>query len=86
MEDAVQTAAENVELALKQAPDDADVLLAASELAQLRQTPEAARQYLETGCKQHPRDMRMHRELALLELRQKRRERAIEVLRPVRRS
>ena len=79
-EDATKTAAGNVELALKLAPEDADALLAANELAQLQKAPDKARQYLETGRKLHPRNLRMHRELAVLELRQDRRDRAIVVL------
>src|SRR5262249_45295015 len=54
--------------ALKLAPENADALLMAAQLArESGQLPEAVA-HLEKGCKLHPGDSRMYRQLAWLEL------------------
>src|SRR5262249_16165350 len=57
----------DVEEALRLAPDDADVLLAAAELGQLDQDTAGARAGLEKGRKRYPQDARFYGELARLE-------------------
>lgn len=86
IEEARNTAAVNVATALRLAPDEADVLLAAAELAQVQKDLDAARKHLQQGRHLYPHDARMHRELALLELRQGRRSEAIVCLREGARS
>jgi tetratricopeptide (TPR) repeat protein len=81
LEGAHKTAADNVAAALRLAPDDAGVLLAAAELAQAEHQPERAREHLEHGKRACPHDPRMYRELALLELRQDHRAEALTCLR-----
>jgi tetratricopeptide (TPR) repeat protein len=65
-------AAGDINEALKLAPDDAEVVLAAVEMEQARKNPnvDRARGLLQKGRKAHPQDFRMYRELALLEIRQ----------------
>ena len=65
----------------KLAPDEADVLLASSDLAQAAGKADEARGYLETGLTQHPDDPRFHLGLADLELRRGRRPKAVSHLR-----
>jgi len=79
--DAQKTAADDVAAALRLAPDDADALVAAAELAQAEHQPERARRYLENGKRACPHDPRMYRELAVLELRQEHRTEALACLR-----
>ncbi|MBY0523322.1 MAG: tetratricopeptide repeat protein [Gemmataceae bacterium] len=81
MEAAARSAAENVTAALRLAPGEADVLVAAAELAQAQKDFAQARQHLQQGRQLHPQDVRMVRELALLELRQGRRADAVSCLR-----
>lgn len=81
IEEAKNTAAANVATALRLAPEQADALLAAAELAQAMKDNDAARQHLQHGRKLHPHDVRMHRELAMLELRLNRRTEAVACLR-----
>jgi tetratricopeptide (TPR) repeat protein len=66
----LQVAAGDVQRALQLAPDDAEVLVAACELAQRQKDPEKARGYLRRGRQLFPQDVRMYRELAWLELRE----------------
>jgi tetratricopeptide (TPR) repeat protein len=81
LEKAQETAADDVAAALRLAPEDAEVLLAAAELAQAEKQPERARTLLQQGKQRHPQDPRMYRELAVLELRQDRRNEALACLR-----
>jgi tetratricopeptide (TPR) repeat protein len=83
-------AGQDVARALELAPTEAETLLAAAELAQLRfaadpaHLPEElakARAHLQTGLRLHPQEMRLYRSLAGVELRAGRRDRAVACLR-----
>ena len=60
-------AAVNVSRALELAPDNAEVLIAASELTQAQEQPDKARAYLRHGKELFPQDVRFYRELALFQ-------------------
>ena len=62
--------------ALRLAPDEADVRLAAADLAREQDRPSEARDHLERGLKRHPRDVRFHLALAAWEERAGSREKA----------
>src|SRR5438034_11144758 len=70
-------AAKDVARARELAPDEADVLLTAGELAGDKDAFDEARGYLGRGCKRYPKDGRMYRALAYLEVRAKRRDEAV---------
>jgi cellulose synthase operon protein C len=70
----------DVARALELAPDAADVLLAAAELAGERNDLPAARGYLERGRDRHPRDVRMYERQAALELQAGKFDRAVACL------
>src|SRR5262249_20596969 len=74
-------AAQDVTRALELAPTEAEVLLAAADLAQLQDNLKQARAHLQAGLKLHPREMRLYRSLALLALRAGHRPRAVACLR-----
>jgi cellulose synthase operon protein C len=61
-------AAEELATALKLAPEDADVVLAAADIATNGKDFEKARQLLERGVKEHPENEGMYRGLASLEM------------------
>jgi tetratricopeptide (TPR) repeat protein len=61
-------AEEDVARALDLAPEDAAVLLAASELQQLHGRFDAARELLQRGQRLHPQEPRLYRQQAALEL------------------
>jgi cellulose synthase operon protein C len=50
------------------APNEADLFLASAEFAQARQDFAKVREYLHQGCDKHPKDARMYRFLAGIEL------------------
>lgn len=60
---------EDVQVALRLSPNDANVLLAAAESAQAKSDLAEAREYLQRGQKIYPQDNRMYRNLADLEIR-----------------
>jgi len=66
----VSVAARDIEQAVKLAPDHADVLYAAGQLAGIRKQTDAARSHYQNGRERFPRDVRFWRELAWLELRE----------------
>lgn len=79
-------AAEALTAAQRRAPDDADVLLEAADLARSEAGADAAeiekaRQYLQRGEKVHPQDARMYLALSDLETRAGRRTEALAALR-----
>jgi tetratricopeptide (TPR) repeat protein len=61
-------AGQHVRRALGLTPTDAEVLLAAAELAQLGDQIDQARNYLQTGLQHYPQEVRFYRALAALEL------------------
>lgn len=71
----------DVERAARLAPDDAGVLLAVSDLSQARKNPAKAREGLLRGRQLFPTDVRFHRELAWLSLRENNRIEAVAGLR-----
>lgn len=73
----LEEAAADVRQALERAPDQADALLAAAELAQLQKKPEEARKFLQQGQTAFGTDARFVRDLASLELRENHRDQAI---------
>jgi tetratricopeptide (TPR) repeat protein len=73
----LQEASQDVIRALELAPKNAEVLVAAAELAQAQDNPDKARGYLQTGLQLHPADARFYRVLAQLELRAGRRAEAV---------
>src|SRR5262249_37427600 len=73
----LEVASANVTQALKLAPSEADVLLAAADLEKARKNLDGARTHLETALKLHPKDFRLYQSLAMLELEAGRREPAI---------
>ncbi len=71
----------DVEEALRLAPAEADVLLAAADLALEEKDHEQARQHLRRGLELHARDARFYQALAVVELASERPEQAIAELR-----
>jgi cellulose synthase operon protein C len=71
----------DVERALQLAPDEADVLVAAAEAAQVADDLKQARRHLERGLEKHSKDARMYRLLAGLEFQEGRPDAAIRRLR-----
>jgi tetratricopeptide (TPR) repeat protein len=67
----LQAAAVNVCRALELAPTNIEVLLAASDLAQAQDAPDKAREHLRRARDIDAKDMRIYREQAWLELREK---------------
>lgn len=65
-----RAAAEDVAKALELAPDDADVLLAAAEVAQEQKDFKTARSHLARGRDRHAQDARFYQALALVDLAQ----------------
>ncbi|HZT81556.1 MAG TPA: tetratricopeptide repeat protein, partial [Gemmataceae bacterium] len=78
---ALKKAEGDVARALELAPDEADVLLAASELEQARGKLDPAREHLRRGRRLHPDDPRLCQALAALEGRAGRRAEALACLR-----
>jgi tetratricopeptide (TPR) repeat protein len=70
-----------VAAALKQAPTDTGVLIAASEWALYKGDPAGARKHLDAGLAAHADEPRLYQALAGLEIRAGRREEAIKALR-----
>ena len=64
----LEEASINVARALKLAPTEADVRLAAAELERARHNLAAARTHLESALNLHPKDFRLYQAIALLEL------------------
>lgn len=79
--DGNEPAASDIAQALRLAPDDAEILLAAADLDLARNRPEEARSHLEAGIRKHPRDGRFLLSMARLELRAGRRAPAADYLR-----
>src|SRR5262249_1098776 len=77
----LEAAAINVVRALELAPNDAEALLAGSDLAQARKEPDKARDYLRRGRELHPHDVRIRRESPCLEVREKNSDGAVAALR-----
>jgi tetratricopeptide (TPR) repeat protein len=73
--------AQDVERALQLAPSEADVLLAAAELAEAQSEIAKGRDYSARGIAAHPEDDRMYQIAARLELRGGKRRDAIQILR-----
>jgi tetratricopeptide (TPR) repeat protein len=69
-----------VAAALRQAPEDTGVCMAASEWAFFQADAAAARRYLEAGLKVHPDDPRLYQALAGLVVRTGKREEAVRVV------
>lgn len=74
-------AEEDVARALELAPEDAEVLLAASELQQLHGRLDAARELLARGQRLHPQEPRLYRQQAALELQAEKPDAALACLR-----
>ena len=70
-------AGRDVEEALRLAPEEADVLLAAAELARANGKPDEARAHLRKGCGLHPDEQRLYLALADLEFADGKPDRAI---------
>jgi tetratricopeptide (TPR) repeat protein len=79
--DLFDAAQKDMEQARKLAPDEARVLLAAAELAQLCEKKGDARKILKRGVDLHPKDIRFAQHLARLELADKRPKEALEIVR-----
>jgi tetratricopeptide (TPR) repeat protein len=62
-----RAAAADISEALRLAPDEADVVLAAAESAQAQQRWDLAREHLRRGLEHHPEDVRMYQVAAELE-------------------
>ena len=73
--------AQDVEHALVLAPSEADVLLAAAELAEARGEAAKGRDYLARGIELHPQDGRLYQAAARLAAQADKRSEAIEILR-----
>lgn len=73
-------ASEDVARARQLAPDEADVIVAASDLAQERGDAAEARSLLQRGESLHPRDRRIYERLAAMETREGRLDEAVAVL------
>lgn len=72
--------ARDVEEALRLAPTEADVLLAAADLARIKDDLRAARDYLGRGCALHPDDRQLHLARADVELADGKPDKAVECL------
>jgi tetratricopeptide (TPR) repeat protein len=75
-----ERAADDLAVALRLAPDEADVLLTAAELERQQDNPDAARAHLRHGLKRHPQDIRFYLALAGEEERAGSREKAVDWL------
>jgi tetratricopeptide (TPR) repeat protein len=76
-----EEATHDVNRALQLAPEDAEVILAAVEVAQVTEQLDQARTHLRQGLKLHPADGRMYQALAMLEIQADQRRAAVTALR-----